>query len=533
MNEARCTALRTHSSLEAVRLSRTALLRNRPCAQVGYNLYALTGDEEHRQLGDYFCARRSAVRLPPPRLRAHQRPNVLCTDKALFMDPIAQSTEYALTSFHANTHLAQIIGVARGWELTGNATLQYITTEFMRILTDHYTFAATGGSNQDEHWVYPDRLGSAVATSPGANSPGYHTEESCTQYNVLKIVRHLFRWAPTAALGDDYEHKVTNGVIGIQKPQAVGTMIYMTPLGSGVSRPLANWHQENGGWGGKNSSFWCCYGTAVESFAKLGDSIYFHGNGATDGAFAPQPQLWIVQFVSSTLQDTIHGLHLTQSVGHARGPTGNNALQTTITIGQLSNAAAIAADLTVSLRIPSWADAATTTVSLNGEPLVEAGAGQVGTFLHVKQPQWKAGDVLAASFGMRPRFAKLNDDRDDYDTVGSLHYGPYLLVGLTDSVALRADVAEIDSWLTLDAARSADAAHELSFTANTTSGQLKLLPLNRVVDQVYTAHFNVSKHASRDGFELPELPPRSSASGAEARLDRAAPAGRQWPAVGA
>ena len=105
-------------------------------------------------------------------------------------------------------------------------------------------------------------------------------------------------------------------------------------------------------------------------------------------------------------------------------------------------AAAIAADLTVSLRIPSWADAATSTVSLNGEPLVEAGAGQVGTFLHVKQPQWKAGDVLAASFGMRPRFAKLNDDRDDYEVVGSLHYGPHLLVGLTDSVALRDRIHE-------------------------------------------------------------------------------------------
>ena len=55
------------------------------------------------------------------------------------MDPIAQSEEYALTSFHANTHLARVVGIARGWELTGNATLQYITTEFMRILTEHYT----------------------------------------------------------------------------------------------------------------------------------------------------------------------------------------------------------------------------------------------------------------------------------------------------------------------------------------------------------------------------------------------------------
>ena len=67
-----------------------------------------------------------------------------------------------------------------------------------------------------------------MLTRPGADSPGYHTEESCSQYNVLKILRHLFRWAPSAALGDDYEHKVNNGVIGIQNPSAVGAMTYMT-----------------------------------------------------------------------------------------------------------------------------------------------------------------------------------------------------------------------------------------------------------------------------------------------------------------
>ena len=42
-----------------------------------------------------------------------------------------------------------------------------------------------------------DRHGQAIATNPGTDSHGYHTEESCTQYNVLKIVRHLFKWAPT------------------------------------------------------------------------------------------------------------------------------------------------------------------------------------------------------------------------------------------------------------------------------------------------------------------------------------------------
>jgi len=71
---------------------------------------------------------------------------------------------------------------------------------------------------------------------------------------VLKIVRHLFKWSPTAALGDDYEHKINNGVIGIQHPQEVGTMVYRTPLGNGVARPKANWGQ---GWGSANNSFWC------------------------------------------------------------------------------------------------------------------------------------------------------------------------------------------------------------------------------------------------------------------------------------
>ena len=95
--------------------------------EVAYNIYAITGNEEHRQLGDLFY-------------------------KASFMDPIARSEEYALTSFHANTHLPEIVGIARGWETTGNATLHYITTQFMRILTAHYTYAATGGSNVEEHW---------------------------------------------------------------------------------------------------------------------------------------------------------------------------------------------------------------------------------------------------------------------------------------------------------------------------------------------------------------------------------------------
>ena len=95
--------------------------------EVAYNLFAITTDPAHKTLGDYFY-------------------------KAVFMDPLAAKHEFALTRQHANTHLPEIIGVARGWELTGNTTLATITTSFYAILSKHYTYSATGGSNQGEQY---------------------------------------------------------------------------------------------------------------------------------------------------------------------------------------------------------------------------------------------------------------------------------------------------------------------------------------------------------------------------------------------
>lgn len=133
-----------------------------------------------------------------------------------------------------------MVGVARGWEVTQNATLANITANFHSILGAHYSYA-TGGSNVNEHWSSPDQLGDAVATNFNAdeapeNSNGFHTEETCTQYNALKMLRHLFRWQPAASIADDYEIKLNNGILGVQQPGVVGSMSYMTPLGRGVNR---------------------------------------------------------------------------------------------------------------------------------------------------------------------------------------------------------------------------------------------------------------------------------------------------------
>jgi hypothetical protein len=103
---------------------------------------------------------------------------------------------------------------------------------------------------------------------------GHDNEESCTTYNFLKIVRLLFEWSANPAYLDMYSHALTNGVLGryhcrhprprlhrcqpapvllvatsrvyegdstngvlgIQNPSEPGVMIYLLPLGNGVTK---------------------------------------------------------------------------------------------------------------------------------------------------------------------------------------------------------------------------------------------------------------------------------------------------------
>ena len=67
-----------------------------------------------------------------------------------------------------------------------------------------------------------------------------------------------------------------------------GAMLYMMPLGRGVSKPKANW----AGFGEPDTAFWCCYGTGVESFAKLNDNVYFEASAPAPPAPPAPPLKW-------------------------------------------------------------------------------------------------------------------------------------------------------------------------------------------------------------------------------------------------
>ncbi|KAL6505341.1 hypothetical protein OROGR_025158 [Orobanche gracilis] len=89
------------------------------------------------------------------------------------------------------------------------------------------------------------------------------------------VLAHLFDkpcFLGLLALKDYYERALTNGVLGIQRGREPGVMILMLPLQS-----------LEGIMGGEQSLilFVVVMGQGIESFPKLGDSIYFGSTGST------------------------------------------------------------------------------------------------------------------------------------------------------------------------------------------------------------------------------------------------------------
>ena len=463
--------------------------------ELAYNLYSLTKDQRHAQLAALFSPDN-------------------------FLNPLAHGTQDPLDGLHANQHLPIIVGAARGFEVMGNKTLGTITHNFGCLLSSRYEYS-TGGSSDNEYWGNPRELGTSIhtdfdsVTHAPMNSDGYHTQETCSTYNSLKISRYLFTWAPTAALADAFEAKLLNGILGVQQPGVVGSLSYMTPLGRGVNRNRWDWY----GFGNANSSFWCCYGTTVEQFAKLGDSIYF-----TEGI----EQLWVAQYIPSTLSWAAKGLSVVMTSSLAMAlPTQRGAraepytatLTVNITLSSfLSRGPGPLPALDLRVRVPGWAARESAVRVRRRNSSMSEHTPANGTFFAVPTPEsgWLVGDVVELTLGMVPRLTPINDVRPEFASVSSIMLGPLVLTGITNETdELRADPARVAEWVApekiqrtrcagrahwkiWDGERCGDAQEDattdgMQLVAHGKNRNYTLLPLARVALLNYTAYFNVTK----------------------------------------
>ncbi|XP_026425891.1 uncharacterized protein LOC113322086 isoform X1 [Papaver somniferum] len=359
-----------------------------------YNLYSITGDQKHLVLAHLF-------------------------DKPCFLGLLAVQAD-SLSGFHANTHIPIVIGAQMRYEVTGDPLYKAIGTYFMEVVNSSHTYA-TGGTSVDEFWSDPKRLASSLKRE---------NEESCTTYNMLKVSRNLFRWTKEVAYADYYERALTNGVLSIQRGTDPGVMIYMLPLGHGESK-ARSYH----GWGTKFQSFWCCYGTGIESFSKLGDSIYFEEEGDIPG-------LYVIQYVASSLKWKSGGFVLNQKVEPVA--SWDPYLKVTFTFSAIEQKAGLLS--TLNLRLPSWTYSKGLKATLNTDDLP---LPALGNFLSISR-KWGPDDKLILQMPMGLRTEAVQDDRPEYASVQAILYGPYLLAGLTsgDWEIKRGRRNSLSDWIT-------------------------------------------------------------------------------------
>lgn len=240
-------------------------------------------------------------------------------------DPLVLSVD-ELAFNHANTHIPQVIGDAVGFEITSNATKAAIVQNFFSFLNESHSFS-TGGSNDRQYWGIANQVGTSFHGTTNEGPIDQDTQESCTQYNILKLSRRLFGWNGGADTrwADHYERALYNGIVGnlilingseglhshpLQREDghhhhhhvhdetdahSAAITTHRISNSSNVSSypafikylPLGPVAQPNGTssssfstasqkpWNPANQKFVCCWGTLSESFSKLGDSIYF------------------------------------------------------------------------------------------------------------------------------------------------------------------------------------------------------------------------------------------------------------------
>ncbi len=299
-------------------------------------------------------------------------------DHERIFGPLAAGRD-ELKGLHTNTTIPKIIGAARRYELTGEPRYRSVAEFFWRDVTTRRAYC-TGGTSNGEGWE----------ADPGilATQLSGYTEESCTTYNMLKLTRHVFGWTADPSAADYYERALFNGMLGAQHPSD-GSKLYYLPLATGYWKLF----------GAPMADFWCCTGSGCESFAKFGDSIFFHDD---DG-------VWVNLFIASTLDWREKGLTLVQET---RFP---DEAGTTLTVRAPRPVRAA-----LRVRVPSWTTGGGAT--LNGRAL-DGFAAPGGYF--VVDRAWRDGDKLAITLPMRLHHQAMPDDPD----LRAVMYGPIVLAG--------------------------------------------------------------------------------------------------------
>ena len=311
-----------------------------------YDLYSFTGEEKYA-------------------LAAHR------FDEETLFGRILSEEKDVLKGKHANTQIPKILGAlnryltVHGKKIAGEVVdaSRYLNVAkvFFRTVLERHTYV-TGGNSEWEHFG-PDYALDVRRTNCNC--------ETCNAYNMLKLARGLFSVTGEKYYTDYYDNAFVNSILPSQNPET-GMTTYFQPMASGYfkvfSRPF--------------DKFWCCTGSGMENFSKLGDSIAY-----TDGR-----RIYLEQYLSCVIRagKTTIGLSC------------NFPLSDSGTIEVSGEGETLLA-----LRVPDWADG-TMELSLSGKklPALEINGHILVTI--------KAGEMLSFRIPLTVTMQGLPDGKDAF-----------------------------------------------------------------------------------------------------------------------
>lgn len=274
--------------------------------------------------------------------------------------PLAEGRD-DLAGKHANTQIPKLIGEARLYETGGDARAAKAALFFWETVVHDHSYVI-GGNSEFEHFGKPRQLSTRL---------GQQTCECCNSYNMLKLTRHLHAWSGESRYFDFYERAHLNHILSQQDPDT-GMFTYFSPLASGYAR----------GHSTPTDSFWCCVGSGMENYAKLGDSIFWRdGDRVRVNLYYPSTLDWSGKGVKLEIDtDFPYDDQITLTLSKARALTP------------------------VSLRIPGWCEKP--SVRINGRiQSVAPKNGYVDLNL-------RAGDKVTLVLPMALRTESMRDDPD-------------------------------------------------------------------------------------------------------------------------
>lgn len=154
-------------------------------------------------------------------------------------------------------------------------------------MTQNHTWVI-GGNSTGEHFFPKEEFAERLLLEGGP--------ETCNSVNMLRLTESLFSQCPDATKASYYERVLFNHILSAYDSEK-GMCCYFTSMRPGHYRIYAS----------RDSSFWCCGHTGLESPAKLGKFIYSHRKGSING-----DDIRVNLFIPSVLSWKEKGIELVQ-----------------------------------------------------------------------------------------------------------------------------------------------------------------------------------------------------------------------------